>query len=220
MTTIDPVTRGARVTEMPLNITMRRVAACVIAVVAWSGLALDVWVNVWFDGMTPTAAIWSELRYFTVITNLLAAAIFTSAAFSGRLISARATGGVAVPMLMVALIYWSVLYAQDPPPPEKTLVNLFLHLFTPMLVVAYHLLAHRFAQRAWRDPLIWLCYPFAYLTYALARGLVDGRYPYFFLDPQVAGWSGLVVNFVILLASFLIAGTLVVTFSRKTRSPI
>ncbi len=215
MTTIDSIDRGARVAEMPLNATPRRVAACVIAVVAWSALVLDVWVSVRHDGMSPTTAIWSELRYFTVITNLLAAAIFTSAALSGRLLSVRASGSVAVPMLMVALIYWSVLYAQDPPPPEKTVANLLLHLFTPMLVVAYHLLAHRIARRAWPDALIWLCYPFAYLIYALARGLVDGRYPYFFLDPQVSGWSGLAVNFVILLLSFLIVGTLVVIFSRQ-----
>ena len=207
--------RAARVDEIPMNITLRRVAACAIAVVAWLGLALDVWVLVRHDGMLPTTAIWSELRYFTVITNLFAAAIFTSAALSGRPLTVRASGSVAVPMLMVALIYWSVLYAQDPPPPEKTVVNLLLHLFTPMLVVAYHLLAHRIAPRAWRDPLIWLCYPFAYLAYALARGLVDGRYPYFFLDPQISGWSGLAINFVILLFSFLIAGTLDVVLARQ-----
>ena len=215
MTPTGSAARAARVDEIPMNITLRRVAACAIAVVAWSGLALDVWVIVRHDGMSPTTAIWSELRYFTVITNLLAAAIFTSAALSERPLLARVSGSVAVPMLMVALIYWSVLYPQDPPPSEKTVVNLLLHLFTPTLVVAYHLLAHRLAPRAWRDPLIWLCYPFSYLVYALMRGLVDGRYPYFFLDPQVSGWSGLAVNFTILLLSFLIAGLLVVVFSRQ-----
>ena len=147
MTPTGSAARAARVDEIPMNITLRRVAACAIAVVAWSGLALDVWVIVRHDGMSPTTAIWSELRYFTVITNLLAAAIFTSAALSERPLLARVSGSVAVPMLMVALIYWSVLYPQDPPPSEKTVVNLLLHLFTPTLVVAYHLLAHRLAPR-------------------------------------------------------------------------
>jgi hypothetical protein len=217
MTKIDPASYKASIAELPSNIGVRRIAAAIIGVVAWTGLVLNIWVIVWYDGMAPSAAIWSELRYFTIITNLIAAAIFTRAAFTGRSLSARASGGVGVPMLMVALVYWSVLYPQAPPPPEKTLVNLLVHLFTPLLVVAYHLLANRFVQRAWRDPIIWLCYPLLYLIYALVRGVVDGRFPYFFLDPKVAGWSGLILNSVILLLAFFVIGTFIMVLSCQSR---
>ena len=217
MTKIDPATHETSIAGLPLNIGVRRVAAAMIGVIAWAGLVLNIWVLVRHDGMTPSAAIWSELRYFTIITNLIAAVIFTRAAFTERALSARASGGIGVPMLMVALVYWSVLYAESPPPPEKTLANLLLHLFTPLFVVAYDLLAHRSLQREWRDPFIWLCYPLLYLVYALVRGIIEGQYPYFFLDPQASGWAGLIVNSVILLSAFLVFGTLILVFSCQSR---
>lgn len=55
-------------------------------------------------------------------------------------------------------------------------------------------------------PLIWALWPIIYVVYAVARGQVDGVYPYPFLDLGALGWSSLVANVSGLFAAFTGAG--------------
>jgi hypothetical protein len=53
-----------------------------------------------------------------------------------------------------------------------------------------------------------LIYPLLYLIYWLIRGPRVGYYPYFFLDVNALGYSGVAVWSAILLVAFIILGFL------------
>ncbi|MEJ2750444.1 MAG: Pr6Pr family membrane protein, partial [Anaerolineae bacterium] len=60
----------------------------------------------------------------------------------------------------------------------------------------------------WQHPFVWLAYPIAYLVYWLIRGPRVGYYPYFFLDVNALGYSGVAIWSGALIVIFLVLGTL------------
>jgi hypothetical protein len=67
------------------------------------------------------------------------------------------------------------------------------------------------------DPVRWLAYPVGYLVYALARGAVDGWYPYYSLDVGALGYAPALANALMLGVAMLIAGYVVVGIVALTR---
>ena len=66
----------------------------------------------------------------------------------------------------------------------------------------------------WRDALLCLIYPIAYLAYALAGGAVSGFYPYPFIDVDALGVPRVLMNAAALSAVVLLAGLEVVAAVR------
>ena len=56
-----------------------RLTAALVALVAWSGLLVQWQASTALMG-DGAAALWAMLRFFTVLTNLLVALVFTAAA--------------------------------------------------------------------------------------------------------------------------------------------
>jgi hypothetical protein len=79
-----------------------------------------------------------------------------------------------------------------------------------MLYVAYWLFFEPHGRVRWRDALLWLLYPVAYLTYTLMRGAAMGGYPYPFLDVATIGYGRTLVNAVALLVVFLVMSALAI----------
>lgn len=72
------------------------------------------------------------------------------------------------------------------------------------------LLVTRTVRGPWRRPLVWLCYPVAFLVFSWVRGALDGWYPYDFLDPRLdGGWPAVIATSTGVLAAFLVVGVLV-----------
>jgi hypothetical protein len=51
----------------------------------------------------------------------------------------------------------------------------------------------------------------------MARGQVDGWYPYDFIDPGEVGWGGVALYTLGITAGFLALGLLIVWFSHRSR---
>lgn len=58
-----------------------------------------------------------------------------------------------------------------------------------------------------RHPFLWLIYPILYLVYWLIRGPLVGYYPYFFIDVNALGYSGVALWSGILVIAYLVLGT-------------
>ena len=56
------------------------------------------------------------------------------------------------------------------------------------------------------SPIRWILWPVWYAVYAVLRGMMDGQYPYFFLNLDELGWEGLGLSIAQFLVAFLIAG--------------
>ena len=78
-----------------------------------------------------------------------------------------------------------------------------LHAICPPLFVIFWIAVVPKQGIVWKDAFSWLWYPFLYLVYALTRGALCGRYPYFFLDVTKYGYPQVFINIAMLMLVFL-----------------
>jgi hypothetical protein len=69
-------------------------------------------------------------------------------------------------------------------------------------------------------PSLFLCYPLAYCAYALVRGGLSGRYPYFFIDAGSLGPGRTLLNVCMLTVGFLAAGFVFLGIARMMRGSL
>ena len=179
-----------------------RAGAGIVGALALLGLVLQC-VDVWQERLAqPTLAgvLWYVARYFTILTNALVAGTFLGIA-AGRPARAGWLGGVLLWILITGIVYHLLLSGGQ----ETRLgawADLILHTLSPLAVTLWWLV---FApRRGLTLPVgaLWLLWPALYCGYALARGMQDGLFPYFFIDPARVGWTGVLAWIGILLVAF------------------
>jgi hypothetical protein len=202
---------------------LSRYAAMVIALLAWYGLLLQLYVVIMTarsTGASVATAVVNYFSFFTILTNLLLAMVLTLSlqpeASALHRFCARPTvqSAIAVFIAIVGIVYSIALrHVWDPEGLQK-IADVVLHDATPVLYVVYWLLFVRKDELRFRDVPAWLLYPGVYAVYSMIRGALTGRYPYHFLDAGVLGYPHTVVNIVVLLAAFLGVSLLVVAIGR------
>ncbi|MGQ0661666.1 Pr6Pr family membrane protein [Sphingosinicella sp.] len=193
--------------------TVARIAAVLIALAAWAGLAVQLQASIDLTG-SAGGALWAMLRFFTVITNLIVALLFTAVAW-GRPASPFALGAVMLAILLVGIVFALLLNGPVELSGGALLADFLLHRATPVLVPIWWL---AFAPKGGLrrvDPLLWMLYPLCYFAYALARAQLDGRYPYPFMDAGRIGWLQTGLNAAEVAAGFLLAGLALVWLDRR-----
>ena len=92
--------------------------------------------------------------------------------------------------------------------------DISLHYVVPIAMAVYWLgFAPKIGLQS-RDPFAWSVYPLGYLFYVIVRGSIDGRYPYPFVDVASLGYGRVLLNSVMLLAAYLLAGIALVAVGR------
>jgi hypothetical protein len=196
---------------MALSLTAR-FSAALVALAAWAGLAVQLQASIDLTGSAGAAA-WAMLRYFTVITNLIVALLFTGIALRGRA-SAFAIGGATMAILLVGIVFALLLNGLVELSGGALLADLLLHRATPVLAPLWWLAFMPKGGLGRRDPFLWMLYPLGYVAYALARAGLDGLYPYPFMDAGRIGWLQTGLNAVEVAAGFLVAGLALVGLDR------
>lgn len=190
-----------------------RLAAALIALIAWAGLAVQLRASIGLAG-SAGGALSEMLRYFTVLTNLLVATTFSAAAL-GRRVSAFTFGGVTLAILLVGVVFALLLNGLIELSGGALLADFLMHRVTPALVPLWWLAFAAKGRLVRRDPFVWMLYPIAYFAYALARGAFDGRYPYPFMNVDRIGWLQTGLNAVEIAAGFLLVGLLLVRLDHR-----
>ena len=99
-------------------------------------------------------------------------------------------------------------------------VDVVLHKIFPVVVVADWLLDPPHQRLDIRDTIYWLVYPLIWTVFTIARGAVDGWYPYPFLDPANGGYGSVAITIVGVLVGFLVLSALFVALGNaRTRPP-
>jgi hypothetical protein len=191
-----------------------RIAAAAIALTAWAGLGVQLEASIGLTGSAP-AALWEMLRFFTIIANVLVAIVFGGVALGGRRFATPfALGGVTLAILLVGIVYALLLNGLLSLSGGALLADMLLHKVTPVIVPLWWLaFAPKNGLRS-RDPLLWALLPLVYFGYALARGAIDGRYPYPFMNLTELGAGRTLANALLMAAGFLIAGSVLVRLDR------
>lgn len=191
-----------------------RSAAAAIALVAWVGLAIQLQASVGESGSIG-AAVWAMLRYFTILSNLLLALLFSAIARgSARAATPRLLGGMTLTILLVGAVYYLLLRGHAELNAGVALVGVLLHEVTPSATALFWLAFAPKGRLGRTDPLRWMALPLAYLAYALVRGAVDGAYPYPFIDVGTIGWGRTMANSAAIAAGFVVAGYVLVGVDR------
>jgi hypothetical protein len=151
------------------------------------------------------ATVWTLARFFTIISNLALALAMTAVA-AGRRLSAFAMSGLALAILLVGIVYWVLLRGLHPLSGAALIANTLLHDVSPLLMVAYWLVFVPRGKLRWSAAWWWSIFPVVYFVYALARGQLDHRYPYPFIDVGKLGWLQVGLNAAGLALGFVLAG--------------
>jgi len=207
----DPVDR-ARVTSLSAT---TRAAAGLVALVGLAGLVIRFGASFDLTGSTG-AALWSMLRFFTIIANALTVAVMAAIALgAGAAFRPRIVGCVTLVMLLVGVVYVLLLRGIVELGSGAYAANIILHYVMPPLTLAFWLLCAPKGGISWGDPVRWALLPLAYLPYALARAAEDGRYAYPFIDVDRLGWAQVLVNALGIATGFLLAGVALVWLDRR-----
>lgn len=143
--------------------------------------------------------------YFTIQNNIL---VFVTFLLSALLVAAEKTprwlaklrGAVTTYIVVVGIGFAALLSGA-----ENTVLtavpwdNLVLHYIIPIAAFVDLLLDRPKTQLKFRQSLVWLLYPAAYVGYTLIRGPIVDWYPYPFLDPGHQGYGGIAVTATALL---------------------
>lgn len=215
---------SAPTSHAAITTTGRRVAA-VIAAIGWLALALQLTVSLTMltaDGHSLAGAVWRYLGYFTILTNLIVALTMTRVAQSrwpgGTPPDAPTITGVVLTIAIVCVSYDLLLSGRVPAMgPLWWTADRLLHYAVPVLSVGWWLAWVPKQPLGAAHPPRWLIFPALYLVYAIARGAVDGWYPYYFIDVGALGYAQTFTNALMLSAAMLVAGYVVVGVVALTR---
>ena len=138
--------------------------------------------------------------FFTIQSNCLSAAILIISALAlaaGRSDKkiAMLRGANTLNMVVVGVTF-SLLLA-DLEDTEFTAVpwdNTVLHYIVPIAVAVDWLLDVPQVRIPFKQTVVWLAFPSAYLIYSLIRGPIVNWYPYPFLDPADQGYDGVAIT--------------------------
>lgn len=157
-----------------------RALAFVIAIVAWIGIAVQLDASAQLSQSVPRA-MWIMVRYFTILTNLSVAVVFSAVALNLN-VRASILGGVTISILLVGLVYATLLRGMIELSGGAKLADFLLHIATPILAPLYWVFLAQRGLLKRSDPVYWMAIPTLYLAYALVRGAYEGIYAYPFLD--------------------------------------
>jgi hypothetical protein len=192
-----------------------RVVAGAVALMAWVGLAVQFSAVLNQTG-SVAETLWLLLRYFTITTNLLAAVLLTGIAFGKTAFGSPALlGGLTLAMAFVGLIYVLFLRGLLELSGGARLADFLLHYATPVSVLLFWLVFAPKGTLRNSAPFIWAIYPLAYAVYAMARGAVENKYAYPFIDVAQIGWPQTAINILLMVLSFLAAGFALVWLDRR-----
>lgn len=194
--------------------SMVRIIAAIAALIGWAGLLLQLWLLT--RNMGFANGLWRFLGFFTILTNIGAAAVATALAF-GRtqgLGGGRARLIAATSILLVGLVYSVALRALWSPTGLQKVADVALHDAAPLLWLALWLLAPH-PRLDWSEIGWALLGPALYVVYAMARGAIEGWYAYWFLNPSTQSPVQLLVSIGVLLCAFGIAAAVLIAVDRR-----
>ena len=191
--------------------TRQRVGATVGLLVTAAALLLQFWLTIPTRMATGDSLVGSLVfffSYFTILTNMMVAAVYLSAVTGWRWLGwwrrpwVRAM--VAGSILVVMIVYHLLLAGLVRDEFLWQLADRTLHYVDPLLYAVWWLLAVPHGTLRWGDLPRMLVYPGAYLLWALGRGAVTSLYPYPFVDVTALGYGQVVLNCLGVLAAFVL----------------
>jgi hypothetical protein len=120
-----------------------------------------------------------------------------------------------VSMIIVGVVYHALLGDSAVDPRDigydwPRIPNLVIHTWAPFAVAVDYFLSVRGEVPKWRKSLWVVVYPLVWLSFSIVRGVLDGWWPYWFINPNSEiGVSGMISYILIIASAFLVLGFVV-----------
>jgi hypothetical protein len=166
------------------------------------------------------------LSFFTIESNMFALVILIVSAFavsqakkSKRLAMVRTA--VMLYMLITGIVFALLLSGLENI--ALTAVpwdNSVLHYIMPVVMLVDWIIDKPKYAIRFKQALIWLVYPIVYVVYSLVRGALVGWYPYPFLNPSTAGYTGILFTSIGILGLTLVLIWAITRFTSRAKPVI
>jgi len=155
----------------------------------------------------PTFRAVNFFSYFTVLSNIVAAAVLIAAAVRPTLLGEgrfQLVRGAATLYMAITGIVYNVLLAPASADVSTNLewVNVVVHMIGPSFVVVDYALDPPRRRPTVVEAATWLVFPAVWLVYTMVRGPIADWYPYPFLDPDLHGAGEIVVTCLAIFVAF------------------
>lgn len=185
-----------------------RIAAGLVAFAALVSIGIEFAIKLEDSGVA--SALWSMARYFTYLTNATVVLVLGAAVMRGRWTGTSLPAALSVWIVATGIVYHVLLAKADGQQGIQALSDFGLHTAVPIGCFAVWAVYCPKHGLTYLSPLMWAVWPLVYAVYALLRGLTDGKYPYFFLDPAGSGLTVVIAYIVGLGLFFILSGSLLV----------
>lgn len=217
-----PVLASSPVTSMPAPLLALLAAAGWLTVGTQFVLSIRASLS---NGGSAWSGIVSYFGYFTLLTNILCAAVLTAHWLGGDsggrafLRSPGVTTTAATSIIVVGVVYHLLLASTWSPTGIDLVVDTMLHTVMPILfVMAWTRLVPRGAIALQQTPR-WSSYILGYAIYILIRGAILGEYPYPFIDVTALGYGTALRNAALLGVAFVALSAGMVGLNRVLGAP-
>lgn len=199
---------------------LARPLAALGALIGFFGLSLQYWVlygDMSANGASALEITWRYFAWFTILTNTFVTLVMARAALTPEsavgLNAPRVELMAVTSILFVCIVYNVLLASRWDPQGWQKVADIIVHDVVP-ITFALFWLARPHGRLTWRDAAFAALWPLAYAVYGLTRGLFDGFYPYFFMDPTTASYGQIALNLVGLVVAFALGALLLLSLSR------
>lgn len=169
-----------------------------------------------------TSVIEAMLRYFTfftILTNILVAVVFTVVAFQWKnkwsfFTKPNTQTATAVYIFVVGFVYNVILRFLWQPQGVQRVVDESLHLIIPIIYIVYWYFSVRTSAISYKLIWNWLMYPMVYLVVVMIRGYFSNYYPYPFINVVELGYQKVILNSILLTLFFGLVSIVFVWIAR------
>jgi len=160
--------------------------------------------------------------YFSIVSSILAGLVLTIGGLTllqgkdeyERLHTWRLIATVS--MIIVGVVYHWLLGDSAVDPRDigyqwPVLPNLVIHTYAPIAIAIDYLISLRGYKPSWKKAWWVVVYPLTWLGLSIIRGLTDGWWPYWFINPNSEGGViGMLTYVAIIAAAFIALGFVLV----------
>jgi hypothetical protein len=199
----------------PVLSTAARVQALIIAALGLASLVAQ-WIYLMDARDTgPLETLADMARFFTILTTSLLVIAFAYAGLNAsRGLGAALAGSLTLAAIITGAVYHLLLARFWNPEGIGVLADWGLHTIVPVAVFLWWLAYAPKTPLVWADLPAFALWPAVYMTYALALGALDGRYPYPFMDPTIGGPLPVAATLGMLGLLVLLGGVLMIGLGR------
>ncbi|MFC6116786.1 Pr6Pr family membrane protein [Sporosarcina thermotolerans] len=172
-------------------------------------------------------APWISITKFTIQSNLLVSVTFLLSVFAIRSRKQHLTPLLdffkncsIIYMFIVITTYHFLLASGGEYVGTRIITNFTLHYLLPIFVFMNWIVFEVKKKFSYKHIFLWMLFPLLYCVVSLLRGLVDGFYPYFFLNPTgvipegVGSYANVAVFIIAYLCVYIILGIVLILLNR------